>query len=470
MVCSHMFSSFHYSLSTVLTILTEKEAIGFESKGFFKSIATSSLECNEGSLFVPLRDKRDGHDFILDALERGASGFLLEKNHPIQKKLSAEVLKKGIPVSNPLESLGKLANFHRSRFKPLIIAVTGSSGKTSTKELLGNLFRYLPSNEIVVTEKNYNNEIGVPFTLFRINEYTKVVICEMGMNQRGEIERLSIMAEPNLSLITNIGSAHVENLKSPSRIALEKSEIVVGMNKGGTLFIPHDISFKKTVTHVAKKYGIHVKTWKNDKSSALKVESETQAGFHLSLQGTELKWNIPGKTLLSNVRGMIEIGNFLGLEKEKISDAIRTFKAPDKRLNIRKGYFQIIDDSYNANPESMISSIQASIQVAGGKPLVLILGTMKELGKYSKMYHDQIGEELKKYPKILLITFGKEAERIAKKRRIGKNQTLPDDFSDFGKIVMEIAQTHPKNTTILIKGSRSMKMERFVESFLAFKT
>lgn len=465
-----MITTFRYSLSTILAVLDPNDFKRIEADLFFKSISTSSLECKPGTLFIPLKDKRDGHEFILDALSRGATGFFCEKKHTILTKLNASQLQKAILVDDTLASLGKLAKFHRRRFQPLLIAVTGSSGKTTTKELLGNLFQFLKHRDIVVTEKNYNNEIGVPFTLFRINEYTKVAIIEMGMNQRGEIERLSRMSEPDLALITNIGSAHVENLKSPERIAEEKSDILLGMKESSTLFLPEDTSHLPIVTRKAKKLGVHLRLWKNGMSSSLKILEESKNGFKLNYRGHQIQWKVPGKTLLSNVRGMMEIGNYLKLEDQKIAKAIGNYKLPASRLNIKKGYFQIIDDTYNANPESMLSSIQASYQLANQQSLVLILGSMKELGKFSKYYHEQIGEALRQYPKVTLITYGKDAAWIAKKRKIGINFSFPDIHSNFEEFVKIVKEQHSKGTTILVKGSRSMKMERIVDCFLALKT
>jgi UDP-N-acetylmuramoyl-tripeptide--D-alanyl-D-alanine ligase len=467
---NHMITAFSYSLSTILGILRENDPPSFEASGNVKTISTSSLECKSGSLFVPLRDKRDGHEFILDALRAGASYFLCETNHPILKKLSSEQQKKAILVKDTLISLGALAHFHRMRFRPLVIGVTGSSGKTSTKELLGNLFQFLPKDQVVVTEKNFNNEIGVPFTLFRINEKTKVVICEMGMNQRGEIERLSRMANPKLGLITNIGSAHIENLKSPENIALEKSDLMLGLQKSGVLFLPRTSPFFKLITKRAKKNQTEIIDWDFEKDPNLKILQTYPKGFLLRYKGEEFKWNLPGRTLLSNVTGVIKVGEHLNLSKEQIINAIRTYKAPDKRLNIKKSRYLVIDDSYNANPESMRSSIHASIQLSNHKPLALVLGTMKELGKFSKMYHELIGEELRNYPEPLLVTFGEAASAIAKKRKVGRNHSFPGDSSDIPKIVELIRETLPKGSTVLVKGSRSMKMERIVEALLGLKT
>ncbi|XDD48130.1 UDP-N-acetylmuramoyl-tripeptide--D-alanyl-D-alanine ligase [Leptospira sp. WS39.C2] len=429
----------------------------------FRWISTSSREIKNGTLFVPLRAERDGHSFITDALNQGASGFLCEKNHPILKTLAKEHQTKAIFVKDTLSALGILANYHRKRFSPQVIAITGSSGKTTTKDLLGGLFSFLDSKTLVVTEKNYNNEIGVPFTLFRINEYTRVVICEMGMNHRGEIKKLSIIAEPTHALITNIGSAHIENLKSRENIAEEKIDIISGLRPSGVLFVPDDIDFLQRVKLRVKKQNTKLVVWKNASNPELKVKTTLKNGFVLQWKQNTINWNIPGKKLLSNVRGMTAIASYFGISDSQIMITIQKYKSPNKRLNINKGYFTIIDDSYNANPESMVSSIDASLQYANGKPIVWVLGTMKELGKFSKYYHEQIGKVIQKIGTGVLLTFGEDTKAMVKQVKTGKY------FNDKNQIISYIKKEIPKGAVILIKGSRSMKMEEIVLELNSFK-
>ncbi|BDA78835.1 UDP-N-acetylmuramoyl-tripeptide--D-alanyl-D-alanine ligase [Leptospira kobayashii] len=457
-----MISHFRYSLFTVLKVLNQKNDFGPDSDFLFKFISTSSVECKPGTLFVPLKDKRDGHDFIPDAISRGADYFLCEKGNPILQKLSESDKRKAILVKDGLISLGMLAHFHKNRFSPLIIAVTGSSGKTTTKELIGNLFQFLPKSSLVVTEKNYNNEIGVPFTLFRITESTQVVVCEMGMNHRGEIARLSRIANPNISLITNIGSAHIEYLKKPENIALEKADITEGMDESGMLFLPEDASYLGEVKTYLKKKKKNLILWKQSEKSDLKILKKSKDGFLLSYRGNQVHWKIPGITLLSNVRGMLAIGEYLKLPEAHLVKAIETYRSPDKRLNIQKKHYTIINDTYNANPESMESSILASVQIASGKPLVWVLGTMKELGKYSKHYHRKVGTVLKDFPEGILLTYGKDAREIANARKIGFNLSFDETENDRILLVKWIKEHASKGTVILVKGSRSMKMETLV--------
>ncbi|TGL73991.1 UDP-N-acetylmuramoyl-tripeptide--D-alanyl-D-alanine ligase [Leptospira jelokensis] len=458
-----MIAPFEYSLSTILSLFSSKPDWENPLNPKFQWISTSSREIKKNTLFVPLRGDRDGHEFILDALKNGATGFLCEPNHPVLKVLPTADQKKAIFVNDTLHALGRLANYHRNRFSPILIAITGSSGKTTTKDLLGGLFGFLNPKTLVVTEKNFNNEIGVPFTLFRITENTRVVICEMGMNHRGEIKRLSLIAEPTHTLITNIGSAHIENLKSRKNIAEEKIDIISGLRPGGVLFVPDDLDFLELAKVRTKQSKRNLMIWKHTKQPELKVNSVKKNGFILSWKNELVHWNIPGQKLLSNVRGMFAVGNYFGISKNQILKTITSYKSPNKRLNITKGYYTIIDDCYNANPESMSSSIDASLQFAENKQIVWVLGTMKELGTFSKYYHEQIGKELNQIGKGTLLGLGEDTLPMVKQVNGGKH------FLDKKALIQFIKTEIPKHSVILVKGSRSMKMEEIVSELQTFK-
>lgn len=458
-----MIAPFEYSLSTILSLFSKDPHWDRTDNPTFRWITTSSAETKPWSLFVPLRGTRDGHEFIPDALSKGALAFLCEKNHPILKKLSDADQSKAILVSDCLLALGVLSRYHRIRFRPIIFAVTGSSGKTTTKDLLGGLFGFLNRKSLVVTEKNYNNEIGLPFTLFRITEETRVVICELGMNHRGEIARLSQISEPTHALITNIGSAHIENLKSREAIAEEKIDIISGMPENSVIFVPDDLEFLNRVKLRTKKQKINLLIWNHKEKPNLKIKKIEPNGFRLEWKGKEIHWKLPGSKLLSNVRGMLAVGNHFGINSDQIVKTIQNYKSPDKRLNINKGYFTIIDDCYNANPESMLSSIGAAEQFAGDKNIVWILGSMKELGKFSKFYHEEVGKEIKRIGKGVLLGFGEETKPMVKKVHGAQC------FTESEELIQFVKSTVPKHSVLLVKGSRSMKMERIVLALETFK-
>ncbi len=442
----------------------------FLEKAKIQFISTSSLEVKTKTLFVPLRGNKDGHEFIPDAISRGAVAFLCEKNHPILKELSFEEMQKAIIVDNTLYALGKISAFHRSRFKPFIIGITGSSGKTTTKELLGLVAGQIGKSQVVVTEKNYNNEIGVPFTLFRINEKTKVVVCEMGMNHRNEISRLTAIVRPSIGMITNIGPCHIENLGSIENIAKAKAEIMEGMSEGSILFIPATILNRKVFQQKARQYKIILKNFSIEKGKDLQVEQTIPEGFVINILGKKMEWKIPGEKILENLGGVVSVAKELDLDSEDIRKGISSYKAKDKRFVIEKGFYRIINDTYNANPDSMKSSLSSLKQIASSNPCYAILGDMKELGKFSKFYHLELGVFCKKLKLSGLITFGQDSEMIAKEFSERKNETKTPHFIDSNesiKSLISYAKSKiPKGSFILVKGSRSMKMERIVEGLL----
>ena len=220
-----MFARLNYDLFTVAAVCGSEPPKPGAPDIRLQSITNSSLEVKPGSLFVPLADRRDGHDFIDDALKRGASAFFLKKNHAAAKKFKGDT--RAILVDDPLLALGALAHFHRNRFTPLVIAITGSNGKTTTKEMLAQIFRRALGRKCIATEKNYKNHIGVPFTLFAIGKDTRVAVVEMGMNHAGEIAYLSRLARPDAGIISSIGHAHIEFFTSRAGIASAKAEITI---------------------------------------------------------------------------------------------------------------------------------------------------------------------------------------------------------------------------------------------------
>ena len=429
-----MIESFSYNLFTIRSLFGD---IRFSENEKVKFISTSSSETKPGTLFIPLKANRDGHEFIPDAISRGAVAFLCEKEHPILKTLNFNEIQKAIFVEDTFLALGKLASFHRDRYSPFVIGITGSSGKTTTKELMGLVARQIGSNHVVVTEKNYNNEIGVPFTLFRINIDTKLVVCEMGMNHKREISRLTAMAKPDIALITNIGPCHIENLGSLENIAR------------------------------AKKRKLTLKTFSISKNPDIQLEKIIPEGFLLQVFQEKLNWKIPGEKILENLAGVVAVGKEIGFSPSQILKGLSSFKAKDKRFVIEKGFYNLINDTYNANPDSMISSLLALKQVSSDKPYYAILGDMKELGKFSKNYHTELGEFCKKLGLKGLISFGKDSVFITKhfsdsKKSFG-NKHFIDSNESIADLISYVKEVIPKGSFILVKGSRSMKMERIIE-------
>ncbi len=462
-----MKERFEYSSFTIRSLLEEKFCL--QENSLFNYISTSSEECEKNTLFVPLKGNRDGHEFIPDALEKGATHFLCECNHPILETLNEENKSKAILVKNTLEALGKLANFHRKRFSPLVIAVTGSSGKTTTKDFLYYGVKYLEDKHLVVTEKNYNNEIGLPFTIFKINANTKIVVCEMGMNHLHEISRLTQMALPHAAIITNIGQAHIENLGSVENIAYAKSEIIEGICANGYLFVPENIQKREILEKKAMSHNVNVLNYSLN-SSYLKILEEHPNGFILEVYGKKLNWNLPGRHLLWNLAGVLFILSFLGFDKEKVLEGISKFEPTNKRnVWIHYKNFHILDDTYNANPDSMIASLDTLKQASSNFKRYAILGDMKELGEFSEKFHKEVGIYASQ---VLdgLISFGSDArfyfEEFSKHKNNKFNLYFSNTEENIQKIVEYVTKNLKEESFLLVKGSRSMRMERVIEKLV----
>ncbi len=457
-----MIEPIDYSLQTISNLFFSRPF--FTQSEFLTNITTSSIEVTEGSLFVPLLGNRDGHTFIKEALEKGASAFLYEKKNPHIETLTKAEISKGIEVKNTLFALGRIAKFHRDRYLPLVICITGSSGKTTSKEILGKCVSYLGEENLVVTEKNYNNEIGLPFTLLKIRERTRVCILELGMNHRYEISRMTYLASPHTVMITNIGPCHIENLGSLKEIAKAKSEIIEG-NSYTKTYIPGDILYEEIFLEKSKKYKSKISTFSLKSSKHLKVLSKDSTGFTLELFGEKLEWRLPVPKVLENVAGCIDLLVEEGFDPSGIIKGIRDFSPANSRNVVIEKEIKIIDDCYNANPDSMKSSLDSLLQVAGNQKSFAILGDMKELGEFSKRYHKEIGHYCSIKNIHGVICFGKDAYYIYNEFKKSDRICFHFDPSEdsIPKIAQELKTIVSLGDVVLVKGSRSMKMERIIE-------
>ncbi|MCB1141952.1 MAG: UDP-N-acetylmuramoyl-tripeptide--D-alanyl-D-alanine ligase [Leptospiraceae bacterium] len=463
-----MREGFLYSSQTIRNIFTDVGA-GFSDSESITHIATSSEEIDTGGFFIPLLGNRDGHEFIPSALSRGAVLFLCERNHPILEKISPEDRKKAIFVKNTLRALGKIAEFHRMRYRPLVLGITGSSGKTTTKEILGMSLSYLPFDELVITEKNYNNEIGVPFTIFKIHKQTRIVIIEMGMNHSGEISRLTRMAKPHHVILTGIGPSHIENLGSLEAIAYAKSEIMEGMFKGGNFYLPTGIKYLEIFQKHAKKRNLNFKLFQLKDSDSIKLIERSAEGYILEVFGEKVEWKIPVYKILENLTAVVDLVSDLGFDKKEVANKLKAYQSTNRRNVILEKELTLLDDTYNANPDSMISSLQSLVHVGSGKDCYAILGDMKELGSYSEKYHKKVGKIAAELGLKGLIGFGADSNFIVtsymKHFRESKFAVQFEDSEDSIQKIRDLLKSNLKQGDIvLIKGSRSMKMERIVES------
>ena len=407
-------------------------------------ISTDTRKLEKGNIYLPLRGENyDGHNFIDKALEIGARGYFTQDKFKVNK--NADFV---LHVENSLVAYLKLANYIRNKINPKVIAITGSSGKTTTKEMLFSVLS--TTYKTHKTYLNHNNEIGLCQTFFTMPDDCEAVVVEMGMRNLGEIELLSSYCKPDIGIITNIGSAHVERLGNLKNIAIAKCEIAAGLKKDGVFISPNSTKIKDNLNYDGEK----IFTDFNDVSNVKISVSHSEFTY----QNTDYTLSVEGDYNIENALLVIEAAKKLNISTKNIQKGLFNYKPIEKRWEVSeiKG-LTFINDSYNANPESMKAVLKTFLSVYK-PPLVLVLGNMGELGKDEIAYHKEIGEFLCSYDNVKLLTVGNLAKYIL------RNSTLEGiEFETNFECAKYILDNIEKGTTILLKASRAMKFEEIIE-------
>lgn len=415
-----------------------------DEKALF-SISTDTRKLCPNDVYLPLRGENfDGHNFIDKAVELGACGYFTQDKFKINKNANFVLY-----VKNALVSYLELSKYIRNKINPRVIAITGSCGKTTTKEMLYSVFStQLKTHKTIL---NHNNEIGLCETMFNMPNDTEIAIVEMGMRNLGEIELLSNYSNPDVGIISNIGSAHVERLGTIENIAHAKCEIASNLKPDGLFIGVNSSKIKNNLKYEGKKIFTDIKDVTNIEISVDLTK--------FRYKGVDYQITQPGEYNISNALLVIEAGMYLGITTENIQKGLLNYKPIEKRWEkTQLKDFTIINDSYNANPESMNAVLKTFLAIYK-KPIVLVLGDMGELGKDSIMYHKQIGEFLSQYKDIELYTIGNLAKYIA------RNTTLNSkEFENNEQCAQYIASNAPSCATILLKASRSMKFEQIIDT------
>ena len=399
----------------------------------------------EDELYIPLKGENfDGENFIEKAIEQGAAGyFTSDKNKVLE---SAKVV---LYTEDTKETYLKLANFYKNKINPYTIAITGSSGKTTVKEMMYSVFKN--AGNTVKSILNHNNEIGLCQTLSSLEKSSRYLIVEMGMRAMGEIELLSKYTQPDIAVIVNSGSAHIGRLGSLLNIAKAKFEIAKYIKPNGIL-ISHDNPLIRQINdnrHETIYFSL------NDKN--LNIIEMTLDKSVFEYKGYKYTLNSAGEHNIQNALAVIEAGLYAKLEPEIISKGLKEFKPIEKRWDIQdiKG-FKIINDSYNSNPESVKAAIKTFLEFTPN-PKVIILGDMGELGKDEKEYHIKIGEFLDSFECDYVLTLGELAKNINPQ----KIKTV--HFDTINEIAEFIKNKLTPGSNILLKASRFMKFEEIIE-------
>lgn len=424
--------------------------------GEITEICTDTRTLIPGCLFLALKgDKFDGHEYIAKALESGAVAVICER--------TAGFAEKEILVPDTRCALMKIAHWYRRLFNPVVIAVTGSAGKTTTKEMAALVFG--STFKTLYNEGNLNNEIGLPKTLFNLDDSYQAAVLEMGMNNLGEISLLSLAAAPHAGIITNIGTAHIEKLGSKENILKAKTEITDGMPPDAPLIVNGDdslLSKLKPVDRPVITFGIEAPAL-DFTAREIRQQGDSTL-FTLTCAKGDFKAEIPaaGNHNVCNALAAIAAGDFAGIQPEIAVKALSGYKPAGMRqkTNTIKGII-FIEDCYNANPESMLAAL-AVLNDMPARRRIAVLGDMLELGSYSEEAHLKLGEAAAEYNVDILFTYGERTLDTALQAE-KSGVAAVRSFSDKNEMAKELLSLLSAGDAVLFKGSRGMALEDVID-------
>jgi len=414
-----------------------------------EDIVTDSRKVHHGTLFAALPGNNvDGHDYAAAAVKLGAAALLV--NRPLDLDIPQLV------VDDVLLSLGKLAAMLRERIDPTVVGITGSNGKTTVKEMVAAILAL--EADVLATSGNFNNELGVPLSLFGLEKEHRYAVLEMGASKAGDIAYLAGIAKPDLGLITNIGPAHLHGFGSEQGVARAKGEIFAALPAAGTAIINADEPWSELWTEMSTA-GRSLTFGSQPGSDVRLVDREGNSRFLTPAGEFDLQLALPGRHNLLNATAAVAVAVALDVDLTKIRQGLESVKPVPGRLNLLKtnAGWTIIDDTYNANPASLYSALQV-LSGMQGTPW-LVLGDMKELGHGSRKLHREVGEAAKAMGVGQLFTTGEMSAHTAE--AFGKGA---EHFEDRDELADVLCSRLRPGVICLVKGSRSMGMEAIVEA------
>ncbi|MEQ8222642.1 MAG: UDP-N-acetylmuramoyl-tripeptide--D-alanyl-D-alanine ligase [Candidatus Eremiobacterota bacterium] len=428
------------------------------------NISTDTRTLEKNSLFIPLSgEKFDGHNFIDKALELGACSFICSRQEFSDRDSNV------IYVSDPLRAYQKLATFIREKFNIPVIAVTGSNGKTTTKELLYSLLTY-KFKHILKTRENFNNEIGVPKTLLELSDSNDCAVLEFAMRGPGEIALLSDIAHPTAGVITTVGEAHIGRLGSRENIAKAKGELLAGLPSDGLAVLNRDNDWYDFLSSLVSCK--HIRTFGLTDNADVFTDNIVERG----MEGTELDvhfnnrvervfFPMIGTYNIYNLLASVSVASYL-IEDLSLSSALKSFIPPPSGRTriINTEHIKIIDDTYNSNPLAVRSIIDTMAKHFPDNRKILVLGDMLELGEEEIASHLKVGEWVREYGIDYLFTFGPLGRHTAKAASGAGTESF--SFQEKSSLMAGLLNIIKPGDVILVKGSRGMHMEEIVESLL----
>ncbi|MFT9493494.1 UDP-N-acetylmuramoyl-tripeptide--D-alanyl-D-alanine ligase [Anaerosolibacter sp.] len=451
-----------------IVLATNGELIFGDPETFIQGIAIDSRKVKKGELFIPLIGEHfDGHSFIGDVLRHGAGGVLCARSK--YESVEMDENQCVVLVDDTLKAMQSLAKYYLSKFEIPVIGVTGSTGKTSTKDMIYAVLsqRY----KVLRNQGNFNNHIGLPLTIFDLENHHELAVLEMGMSGLGEISLLAELVRPTIAAITNIGLSHIEHLGSQENIMKAKMEITNYFHKGSRLIVNGDDEHLGTLQHKEFHFdiiyiGVHGRY--NYIAENIQDLGEYGSQFDLSIGSHKytFKLKVPGKHNIYNALIAIVIGIEMNVDIRLIQGALEEFGGSKMRLNIfsTSEGIKIINDAYNASPDSMMSAISVLDKMIANRKIAC-LGDMLEMGEYTERGHYQVGAEIMNGHKLdMLIAVGNSARYIAAgAKEHGFDQKYIFICKDNHGAIEILKEILKCGDAVLVKGSRGMKMEEIVE-------
>ncbi|MBM7663147.1 UDP-N-acetylmuramoyl-tripeptide--D-alanyl-D-alanine ligase [Bacillus mesophilus] len=448
-------------LGEIERMISSSELVG-DPELTVSGVSINSREDLNGKLFVPIKGERfNGHEFVEDAFKKGAIACLWRSEEPNKPT--------GVPlvlVDDTLTALQELASSYRNDLALKVVGVTGSNGKTSTKDMI---FSVLSTQyKVQKTEGNFNNHYGLPLTILKTKEDTEVLVLEMGMSSRGEIELLSKLSEPDVAVITNIGESHIQDLGSREEIAEAKLEITAGLKKNGSfIYMGDEPLLQERVERYEDIKLIPFGQESTNEYYPIFIKQEAN-GTSFTTNKASRPFFIPilGRHNVYNALAAIAVGQVFNVSWENTIRGLSQLKMTKMRAEISTGIngSTIINDAYNASPTSMKAAVELLQDLEGYKRKYLVLGDMLELGDQEKMYHQEIGALIDPAKIDFVFTFGELGKWIGEGALPNLSKKRVFSFTDKEKLIETLKNDIADKDVILIKASRGMRLEEVVDS------
>jgi UDP-N-acetylmuramoyl-tripeptide--D-alanyl-D-alanine ligase len=434
------------------------------SRASFSAVCTDSRHLTPGCLFVAIVGERfDGHDFVEAAAQAGAAGVVVQRGRPVRLGSSEVAL---YEVADTLAALGALARFHRQRFRIPVAAVTGSNGKTTTKELVAAILA--TRGPALRTSGNLNNEVGVPLTLFDLEPRHVAAVVELGMNHPGEIARLTALVRPDAGLITAVQPAHLEGLGTLEGVAAAKGELFRGLEPGGTAVVNLDDA---RVAAQASGLGCRQLTYGRAPRAQVRLEAVVPRGLEgleldLALEGRShrVRLKLVGEHNALNATGAFALATALGYPPEACVQGLEAARPHARRLELKAaaGGVTVLDDCYNANPASMAAALDTLQALAGAGRPVAVLGDMLELGAEEAAEHARLGALAA--ARVARVAFFGPRSRAAHGAARPLLGGAAAHFEELEPLLAWLRGELRPGDLVLVKGSRGMRLERVVDA------